>query len=137
MSEIKLEFKEHNGNFLGVSTSAQGTFGYIVRAPFGNCQISLFNNFQGVLSNFSGKELRAVLRTIFANSGKTSLIVDINSGYCSKLEKEFNGLTEIKFKTPYTNNTGSSMCIHLLHFQNYVLRINREEAAEKLSLASK
>lgn len=127
MSEIKLEFNEHGGNFLAVSTAAQGTFGYIIRSPFGNCQISTFNNFQGVLSNFSGKELKAVLRSIYPKSDKTSLLVDISTGYSGKLEKEFNK-DEIKFKTPYTNNTGSNMCMYLLHFQNYIIRINREEA---------
>lgn len=95
----------------------------IYRAPTSNCQIYSIGGIQEILSKKDSTF--DILKIIQNKISKTQLLVDIydnkeeeNGDYYSKAIESIFKEEDIIFKTPYINNTGSTMTMYLLHTRN-------------------
>lgn len=115
-----------------VTTKAGMGCGWVMKEPFGNCQICIIGAFNNLLTNLRTLEERQdALITIYKERAqKSELMIDVKSGFAKEIEELFLP-KEIIFKTPYINNTGSSMIVYLLQYIKMIDRVTTERSRKK------
>lgn len=116
--------KDGNLIYCNICTKSQGHIADIFAGPTWNCQIQTIGGMNSILENYSTQQAIEILAHTWNNfKRKTELLVDIPEKDCNSLELIF-GPTDILFKSPYINNTGTPMCMYLLQIKTVLKRNN-------------